>query len=920
MIVMNIERLKSRDIFWGYLEEELSTRSFRALKLADDIVDFDTFLQKDISYWKGLKNIGEKSIEEIVELQSTLRKRNLESRKVEKIRIQEKSILDLKDEDFFLYLGHSLSNRAINRLKKTGIVRDFPSLLKLSENGIWTMHGVGIKTANEIKEYQAKMIKFFSETEKNLSDKRDRSDSSLRTKVLRHWKSYEVKKDYDKKIGELIEIITDWIETEDWNMKILGKTPEQVLHDEDFIYTIFASVEVYKVLKKTIYGLTDKKWPISYGEIQYSLCNGISQEFVECIPLRKAINELIEEGEIEKTEFGYITLIPCVRASIHIDKKLNNRAKSIITERLQGKTLVDIGRKYDLTRERVRQYEKRFLSRKKFVKEDRFKDMFVEYDFSRETMEVVFGIDSMGYRYLDLKYKKGEKSPTQAIEDESIPIRYRKKLRQLIFSNCIEIDGVYIQKKRKALVDFFIRCYCGDEISIKDFVKNYNTFLQSVGIKTDKSLMLTYDRNVENRISNRSDILWKYGKKLRYYDTRNVNIVQFIKDFHIEEFKEQNVEISSQLFIDQFPTVANEYDIRDAYEFHNLLKKRLIEEQLSYLHLSIERMPNLCFGKPNRENQVVRLLEEYGTISCNDFVKEYRKNYGVEEKTFLANYSSYIRKYLCKGDFYSVKIRKMTEYEQEKLRGILTRPYYIMAELRYIFESTFPNSVGLLNRYNLDELGFSTNDNTVYSKSYQNFLEAMILSNSKRGIIELNQWEGQLRTYLSVRAQQNLDVIEFESGRYIMLSKLEEVGFTRDKLLEVSREVLRQVDEDYFTVKSFRRAGGRTSVDCLGFDDGFLVSLLRYGDMFQSMRHGNTWIFYHGCDSISFEGFLEDFLEKIHSIEKDEILTVLKEIYGLCYKDVYKIIEVVNKNSNDMYYNDIMSRIYRDYDVYFQEV
>ena len=79
-------------------------------------------------------------------------------------------------------------------------------------------------------------------------------------------------------------------------------------------------------------------------------------------------------------------------------------------------------------------------------------------------------------------------------------------------------------------------------------------------------------------------------------------------------------------------------------------------------------------------------------------------------------------------------------------------------------------------------------------------------------------------------------------------------------------------------------------------------------------------MFYHGKATISFAGFIEDFMESEITINTEDILHVLRERYGLCYKDTHAIIEVIKSEKNDLYYNRIMSRIYRDYDVYFQEV
>lgn len=897
---MDNERLKSKEYFWEYLKSVLSTRSFHALWRSEDIVDYDTFIEKDYFYWHELRNVGKKSLDEIIKLQVTLGKK-----------------VTYTEEEFFLYLKDELSMRAVNAIKRTELVHDLSSLLSLSDADLQKIENIGNKTVNEIKKFQER-VSFIYKTVLNLSEKQEVLEETLKEKVYNRWME-GWKRRNPEEMTNLFKAIAGWIKASGWDEHEYGDTPDIIIRNNAFIDDVFSARDVYSVLKDCLCDAAEDNWPVTDEELLYRVSKGLPQEFIERIPIMSAIRDSIAEKRIEKVDYGFLRLIPDIYTAIMLEPKYDERKKGILIECLQGKTFAEVGDRKGVTRQRIKQIEQKFIKRKWYVKEERLKSLFCRYCFSKEELESAFGVTTIGYRYLQLKYKRGNCPSGQSLDDEEIPQLYRARLKKAIYADYLEIDGVYVPKDRKALIDFSIRHYCLDDISIDEFCTKYHRLLYLLEQESSEELSFPNQRFAEGKINLSHNTLWKYGKRFRYYDVDAVDIEQLLKDFHFDELSEQDVEVGAQLFLDRYPDVAAEYDLRDAYELHNLLKKRLTNEQLSEMNLSLSRMPNLCFGTPDREQQVLDILEQFETLSCDDLVKEYYKAYGIPEGTFLANYAKYVKRYLRDG-FYSMEVHKMTGDEPSRLRDALTRPYYIMEEVRHIFKQVCPGAKGLLNRYNLDMLGFDANDNTIYRKEYHSFINAVMTSNQERGIISLNRWEGQIKSYILPRFQATFDVVEFTPGQYIMLSKLETAGITRDSLFAVSQEVKEQMDETYFTIKSFRLAGGKTSIDSLGFEDYFLASLLRFGGVFQSLRHGNTWLFYQGKSTISFAGFIEDFMESEISISTEDILHVLKERYGIYYKDSHVIIEMVKSEDNDLYYNRIMSRIYRDYDVYFQEV
>ena len=99
----------------------------------------------------------------------------------------------------------------------------------------------------------------------------------------------------------------------------------------------------------------------------------------------------------------------------------------------------------------------------------------------------------------------------------------------------------------------------------------------------------------------------------------------------------------------------------------------------------------------------------------------------------------------------------------------------------------------------------------------------------------------------------------------------------------------------------------------------FIESVLRYSGTFQSVRVGNAYLFHHG-ETSNLEELLEDILQDEESMDIDELVELLSEIYGIRLQGNYRIQEIARNPSNDLFYQDIMHKIYRDYDAYYQEV
>ena len=84
-------------------------------------------------------------------------------------------------------------------------------------------------------------------------------------------------------------------------------------------------------------------------------------------------------------------------------------------------------------------------------------------------------------------------------------------------------------------------------------------------------------------------MLWKHGKKLRYFVMSEEDFDELLKDIHFDEL--QDVEISTRYFFQNYPDIMELYDIRDANELHNLMKKHMSDTEIDF-----NRMPHIGIG------------------------------------------------------------------------------------------------------------------------------------------------------------------------------------------------------------------------------------------------------------------------------------------------------------------------------------
>lgn len=893
-------------------ELNLSTRSYNALHKADilTIGDLQALSEVDLH---NIKNLGAKSIQEILEKKASLQVCAAGFAPEEAT--EHKSAPSFTGDDDIAYQDipieqMGLSNRAYNCLKRQNI--SFLSELQhFTRDKIKEWNNVGEKTVTEILEKRDTcLLQPALDSSATSSDMPLTTSDGLCQSVAKRLASI-----YTLSANDLYEQISPLCEIYFQEHSAENMSEDVLVDSSDFIRAMSASpvfasgiqTQILSILNKAVYGCSLKS--VS------DTCAPVPTDVLEA-----NLRFLIATQKAVRNEEGYYA-IKRMTAIEYAAQLPDQRRGYVLTERLHGRTLEDIGNELNVQRERVRQISNKALERHPTLYEDHYAEVFQKYDFSRNDFCQAFQENETVYEYLKIQYKSGELPPEELMDDESFPIIFRRAGERIAYKNCVQIGSTIVPCKRDSLCDYALRQYAADEISFTSFVDRYHALLSDLGIEDISKLMIS-GRGYENKLAASKNILWKHGKCLRYYPISLYDYANLLDTLNLNQYTD--IEISALKLFIEHTELMREYDIRDEYELHNLLKKICTEE--TYPNIRFPRMPTIEFGNFNRDQQVVDLLLSCAPISKEDFAQRYEEEYGIKASSVMANYLGCIVAYLD-GDTYRIDSPAMSDAMAQKLKGELVDDFYLLSELHEIYRLLFPNADrGLLNSYSITNLGFHIYSNYIVSNKYHSAVDyfrhllldedIVDISHFKKGVLSTITFMSQL-----YKLREELEIIEFAPQKYIHIRKLNQVGIEKDDLRGFCQDVAEYVsDGEYFTMFSLQKSGFTHNLDEFGFDDWFYASVVAENrDTFSYQRTGKTRLFRKGRQEVRFAGLMEVILYNQDSLSIDiyDLADYLWSEYNIKFS-VWKLMEIAREN--EMYYDSISEKIFADYDAYFENI
>ncbi len=652
-------------------------------------------------------------------------------------------------------------------------------------------------------------------------------------------------------------------------------------------------------------------------------------EEIENNRIKSVIGKLIAADELEYVDYRCYRRYKKFKDYLKDFNGIDERNRELIFKRLNGETLENIGKEYGLTRERVRQVVKdKFEKIRNNYKsetgltcfdEDYFERFYSTYAFEKADAKMWFGIGQDVFFYMEMRdVKQGKAELLYALEDARLDIGLKLKIKNYLNRNKLLLDGVWVEKKRNELEKYVLGKYCRDDVSFDEFVKIYNSFLESEKVPYDEKVYYTHDilRSRKNHLSDSRFVLWKQSEQIRFYDIDARDYTELLNVLNLDGY--EKIELSTLKFMDDYPEIMQKYDIRDQYELHNLLRKIIPEN--SYHQFRCGRTPMISFDEFDRSAAMLELILNNAPIEYDAFLEIVRKEYGFESGAIPWNSFS---EYYHQG-VYRVDYKAMSSENKALLKEKLTEDFYYIDEIKKIYEKCIPDAdITEINPYNLKLMGFVVLSRyAVHNYSSLDAYFTDILT--KDDIVDLTPYR---RRFTYVQAfSSNLHllkkrqiVFEFDPNQIINIRKLEAAGVTKEDINAFCDRVYGFVDDNtFFSIASLRNKGFEDELYDLGFSDWFYANILASDERFSSGQVFSNVILYKGKSDVTIKNFEMWLVRSFGSIDVYDLMTELTDNYG-CRIDEKSDV-TYRLYGTEIYYDNILDRFYSSAEAYYREL
>lgn len=651
-------------------------------------------------------------------------------------------------------------------------------------------------------------------------------------------------------------------------------------------------------------------------------------EEIEENSIKSIIGKLIFDGELEYVDYRCYRKYSDFRSYLEKTNAIDERSKTLILKRLDGETLEGIGIEFNLTRERIRQIVKRDFEKVRnqyraetgtdCYDEDYYEIFYKTYSFDKHDAEKWLGISQAVFNYMDMRdIKQGSTNLLCALDDEHLDIGLKLKVKNYLNRNKIFLDGMWVEKKRSELENYFLSKYCKEDISFSDFYQQFNIFLESEKIPYDENLYYTDKvlKSRRNRLGESRLALWKQNELIRYYDIDAHDYDELFNTLNLDTY--ENIELSTLKFMDDYPEIMKKYDIRDQYELHNLLRKIVPENSYNNFHCG--RTPIICFGKFDRNEAVTELIMNNAPVTLEELQDLIRKEYGFESGAITwKNFNEYYYQ-----GVYRIDYKAMSENARNFLKEKLTEDFYYIDEIKKIYKDLLPDAdLSEINPYNLKLMGFS-----VFSRyACQNYasLEAYFTHLlTKSDIIDITPYRKRF-TYVQAftgtltNLKKYKTIFEFDPNHIISRARLELGGVTDDVIESFCDNVFDFVkDNIFFSIKTLKNEGFEHEIFELGFSDWFYANILAEDSRFSFQQIFNNIILYKGKTNVTIKAFEMWLVKSFGSIDSYDLMTEMIN-YGCKINEKSDI--TYRLNGTEIYYDNILDRFYSSAEAYYREL
>lgn len=602
------------------------------------------------------------------------------------------------------------------------------------------------------------------------------------------------------------------------------------------------------------------------------------------------------------------------------------RNAKILKLRLSGMTLEEVAQLTGVTRERVRQIQKKIFSKlppvwegyfafykQKYVglTDDDFQYIFHLTEETRHFISLYF--DEQRVKEKDVDAEQRLQALHSVMHDQTLDeaIRERANARLKAIDPYFLIDGKHVMKNRRSLIRFAIKKYCQDAKSSAELLEDYLRLLDSLSISRENPRFSIDVRYVE-RYFQEMTVLVSLRRHARYYDILSMDYQNLLDTLQLTAYS--NVEISSRKFFRDYPEIMEQYDIRDEYELHNLLKKLWehghYNDYLDESHrMTFGRMPTLKIGHADRKKQVMDIIQEHGYISYMDLGRAIEAEFGIPQNAAMSNgWGDTCKEYFDPGTGnFHIPETLLPEDKVRRMKERLTEDFYLTQDIIDIYMEEYPEgNVWDIDPAALRQMGFISHRKYVIRDSFgsaRDFFEKLFAENETLDLRDHSEYAVcSMFSAVWLGLARDFKVVEIEPGVFLNSQYLEKHGITQEAIHEFCESVYHFMENGKcFSIKSLRAAGFNLPWQEAGWGDWFYGSLLAADyEKFNSQKYASRHLLRKRQmqRKLSMADLVEEIVNGSENLlTTSEISGIIEDNYGIEFSP-FKVKEIVESNDD----------------------
>lgn len=679
-----------------------------------------------------------------------------------------------------------------------------------------------------------------------------------------------------------------------------------------FLQRILATKEFQRVIKNFWENISK-----NYGAVSLIKINKLEESFNN-FEIKQLfvifINYCLDFGFVKLIDSEYVVKKNTFKEYLLSEKesKPSDRAVQFVCDKFDGKTLREVGEKYGLTNERVRQVIRNKLKSIPPVFEDCFSCIFSNFYIEKKDFYLIFPyLDNWAYEYLSIKYSKGKLplnmksiSSYEGLWKSSITKYLNYKNYQSISSNITKV--IYYTLKKNSENSF----------SIDELIKSIELeFKELVGSEKLKNI-----ENIIRRFRILKNVVFDKDNKIRFCKVNADSLLNHI-DFH----RYENQIISSNLIFRDYAELMEELDIRDGYELYYVLKYSFSDIK-SQIFIDFRRVPTVIIGNDSsEEKQAVELLEEIAPVSFSDFCKAYEDRFGIRSDVIIGNKSiiDAISPFYSCG-MYHVELPLFDEYEGGLIKDFLSKKdLWLIDEVKSFFAETFPQlSLKLINKKSFSRIGFNVNKGYVFTKKYNSVSDYFESTIFNRDIIRSEEIGERVKfasVYFSLlnKKRESFDYIENSPGEYFSIQKINHQYKLDKKDLSLIQNICMPICDKILFFNGNSIWDELTSINesilkNLNNNRFLLTSILRQYQKFLTIRIGGNVVLYNPenfDETPTLATICKWFISNFNCNSINEVHRRIEEYFD-CHLNKYKLASTI-KNTKSL--NKLMEYSINEY-------